>query len=264
MIGLSYYALCHDRWPVKDSLDAFETCQNAPIAIVWNTFGNNFSGLSAWKDLKKRHLIEVHLLNGPGLRNKRLGKYEALYGYSKESFNTSLIRQDKKLNDRLTPYFRDAARTLGQLLPSDRELYVSPDLESNLTQPAFHSLMRLVRPHFDPLGARYVWNPDLANPENGYLQGFYYELHGSTKNHNWIDIYNLDGEDIAFKNRPAVLSPHIGEDRLHSWLQERTMSRCNFIWLAEFNGLSAGSFIDPRDRTNFPSRETFQIVRQYL
>jgi hypothetical protein len=173
-IGFSYYAFMHDEWPVKYSLEAFETCPNAAISLLWNTFGNNFSGLAGWKELKKRHILEVHLLNGPGLRNKRLGKYEVLYGETPQSFNDALIRQDKKLIKRLETYFRDAARALGQTLPADAELYISPDLESNLSHPAFHNLTNLVRPYFDPLGAKYVWNPDLANEHNLYIQGFYY------------------------------------------------------------------------------------------
>lgn len=266
-VGLALYACCHPKWPVSASFDAFGDVSTLRLSYLHNTFGRSERFIRHLLDDPREKAIEIHLLNEVGHRNNRLGKYELLHGIGVEEYERKLRQVDPRLGRRITDYAKEAlAPYQGRVGPS-LDLLLSPGLESNLSPRAFDCLLKLLRP-LVPVGTRFVWNPAGINKASRRLiPDTVHELHVDGDHLPDLKppcIVNLDGTDIHFAKRPAILPRYMHESQLPKYLRRYERAEANFLWLPECNGISPGKFIDPRKRSNFPSRKTFELLRGVL
>lgn len=121
-------------------------------------------------------------------------------------------------------------------------------------------LQSVVKPHFPGCRINPVGNSKFAKP----IKGTVFELHGSRPKLSAPCIVNLDGEDISWKERKAILPQFIKSTDLPGYRKRYAQCEANFLWIAEHNGIKKGNFIDPRKRKNYPSRNTYKLIRREL
>jgi hypothetical protein len=254
-------------------IDATSSFKELHISFLYNTFGNDFSCLNRLLTDPRVKSLQVHLINEPGHRNKRLGKYEFLYGVGSVSqWNKKMTSRNSALKVKLTQYVAPLQENLAANLRDDIDLYVSPGLESNLGDKAGAVLVEWTRELFP--NARVVWNAfrgsrNTIKPTRADLM----EGHGFSPNIKAPCIYNMDGLDVAYPTRPALGQVNHREGGMKNWLQsgsplfqqmEKYANRCDvaFIWTQESNGLSykSGGFVDPRKRNNNIPTSIYRMI----
>lgn len=263
-IGLAYYAMLSPQWPCEPSLDLLKKIADVPrLSILWNTFGADSSCLTRFLEQPGPKMLQVHLINEAGQRNKRLGSYEILAGVSVREYSQGLKRRDPALRRKLEDYFRPAADLLARYRGAELSCYVSPGLESNLDPAAARELFAIVKPLFP--GCEMVWNPVGSNILGRLDPGVnVYELHGSRIKLEAPCIANLDGEDIDLPGRAALMKNHLIADKLPQYIERFAHCAANFIWIAEFNALAGDRFVDPRERKNYPTPATFNSLGEAI
>jgi hypothetical protein len=243
------------------------------ISFLYNTFGNDFSCLNRLLTDPRVKSLQVHLINEPGHRNNRLGNYEFLYGVgSVNVWNKKMAARDAALKSKLAQYVIPLQQNLAENLRDDIEFYVSPGLESNLGDRAGRVLVAWTRELFPD--ARIVWNAyrgsrNTIKPTRADLM----EGHGFSPALKAPCIYNMDGLDVTYPNRPALGQLSHQEGGTKNWLQsgtpifqqmEKYANRCelSFLWTQESNGLSYKSrgFVDPRKRNNNIPTTTYRMI----
>jgi len=255
--GVGYYAMLHKDWPCKNSLSILP--QNPHISVLWNTFGKDTKCLSQFLSRAGGKTLQIHTVNEVCQRNKRCGDYEFLSNLSVSDYNNKLIKRNEKLLNRLRKYHLEILSFLDRNLTPDTQCIISPGLESNLSYPAARVLIDEATKMFSPR-CQISWNPLRGGP----IPNTIHELHGENPRLSPPCIANLDGVDIDFKGRPAILPQSIWQDDLKFFIKDYSKCVSPFLWIAEFNGIGRGGFIDPRQRKNFPSLDTFKKVGKYL
>lgn len=241
--GVAYYAIQSKHWPCERSYRALDGVSRIRLSFLYNTFGRETACLRRFLDDPRLTEVEIHLLNGPGLRNRRLGHYEFLHGLSVTRFRTKL--RNKAFLARLVNFVRPGCDLLRA--PHDRgvAVYWSPDLESNLSVDEGKILIKALKP---VCPGKPVWNPLYA----GRIPGAVYEQHGGRPAVGHHDIANLDGTDC----RDVDLGAY--SFRYRSVL-------VNNLWCREFNGLCRGGpFVDPRQRRCWPSSNLLDSIASHL
>lgn len=261
-LGTGDYAMLSPRWPCQT---ARESESNLPVlrkAVLWNTFGNDTTCLSQYLIDPRFQTLELHLINEPCQRNRKCGDYEFLYGMSVSEYDQRLTHKDPALLERLKSYAEVPAKFLNQNLKSHTTCFISPGLESNLSMPAAKVLIDTITPLFPQ--CKIVWNPAGINRRAKPIPGTYFELHGSNVDLKAPCIADLDGEDISFPTRRAILPNYISSLKIPAYIEQFSECEANFLWIAEFNGIQSGPFIDPRKRINFPTKATFDLVNDLI
>lgn len=230
------------------------------IAALYNTFGNDFR---CWDRLAadiRLQTVELNLINEPGHRNRRLGKYEFLYGVGTPSQYDKLLRdRDPKLKAKFVEYVQLAKQKI-ESLPKHVQCLINPGLESNVSAKAGQVLMEWTREQFP--SCRTVWNPLKAQAK--LIKGAdLVEGHGPNPPLTKACIANLDGTDISF---PQRISP-LGENSVESGrpLMQYVATYANrcevvFLWTVEDNCNFKTGFIDPRARNCKPASKVFKLV----
>ena len=199
----------------------------------------------------------------------RLGEYEFLYDIKRPADYEALIKnKDEALKYKFKTYIIPLKDFLDKNLRPDVELLISPGLESNLSDSSGKILIEWTREVFSD--ARIVWNPLRATQSSlNQSSGDLLESHGLFPKLNAPCIYNLDGTDVSYPDRPALgENTHI-EGNSKNWIQsgrpvfqlyEQMSNTCEvtFFWVAESNALDyQKSFIDPRSRQHTISTKTY-------
>lgn len=226
------------------------------LSFLYNTFGQETSCLKRYISDPRLKLLQVHLVNEVCQRNGRCGKYEFLHGMSVNEYRKKLQSSDPRTLNRLVEYSRPIAEFLNSNLRADTRLLVSVGLESNVSSAEAANAINALRPLF-PRG-EFVHNPAGINPRKGSVPNTYYEEHGSKVRLRVPCVANLDGEHLEFHGEQPLLSNVISVDDIPAYNRKFQHCEANFLWSGEFNGIAKGSFIDPRQRKNWPSRNLFK------
>jgi hypothetical protein len=184
----------------------------------------------------------THLVNGPGLRNNRLGPYEPHHGLSVASYNALWERGGGKLRRVL---FQDARAYCELFRPHPEiRLELSPTLEHNLSKKAFRRQALIVQ-------AACPEAVVVDNPMGGvaHTRPYLVERHGEHAGKLSAPCQvSLDGDSAHDADTPKWLKRYEACDR--------------FIWVPEFNMLSGleDLFIDPRKRRHGPDKEELFLI----
>lgn len=258
-IGIAAYGFCHRSFPRQKLLAILEKQKTPCLSILWNTFSDYYTPLEVFLRFPQHKILEIQAINEVGHRNKRLGKYEILYGIGVDEYRQRLSKKDEKLTTKLNRYFERMAEMLSCAV--DTRLLISPGLETNLDPHAFGNLSELIKSHLP--GAEIVYSPVGTN-KFGYkpLPGYLYELHGATAGPG--QIANNDGVDIALGRSGIGSSIYIDAKRLPAYIKRQGKAEIVFLWTATMNGLRPGPFVDPRRRVGWPKNEELNLLSGYI
>ena len=262
--GTAEYAMLSPNWPCSLARQSENEVGLKQLrkAVLWNTFGTETSCLSEYMSDPRLVSLELHLINEVCQRHNNCESYEVVYGLTPKEYNHRLINKNEKLIEKLKDYFETPSQLINNGLPKNVECLINPGLESNLTVEAANVLIELVRPYFP--NCKIVWNPVGNNPDAKPLPRTVFELHGDDPVLSPPCNADLDGVDISFPSRPALVSPNIPSSDIPAYIKRYSSCSNSFLWIAEYNGMTGGPFINPRERTAFPTLATFNLVNQAL
>lgn len=272
-VGYAAFNLTSNNFNCTGLKSSFRGLNEIHISFLYNTFGNNFTCLKSLLEDPKLKTLQVHLINEPGHRNKRLQSYEFLYDEgTPKDYNAKISRRDSALKQKYFNYLSPLIEILNMSIRADVELLISPGLESNLTDESGKILIEWTREIFP--SARIVWNPLKSSSSSlSVSTGDLLEQHGLFPILKAPCIFNLDGSDISYPNRPALGEPQYKEGQSKNWIQsgspmfqlhEEMANRCEyvFVWSAESNGLDyrKSAFVDPRKRNNRIPNKVYETI----
>jgi hypothetical protein len=229
--GVSYIGLCHPRVSGADVLRVYDGTETINIHFLVRTF--NPSGCPAFEAIAadpRPMVLHLSLINGPGLRNRRLQKYEFLRGMTVRTADAAIIRRSPKVLGQMEIAIAEAKRLVE--LRGDRTtvLRIKPVLESNFSPKARRTLSGMVKRAFP--SAEIIDNPLGSKCLPGYLC----ETHGMDTSG---DILDLDGLDYEEANR-------------QKWEREGRQKVGMFIWKYCNNGFKRGDrWVPPLRRKNW-------------
>lgn len=258
--GFGYYGIQSRRWNCNASYDALKKVKTVNIAIgPWKSFGKETRCLRRHMRNPRLHFLEIHFINGAGLRNGRLQKNEIVYGETIQSLNHKLERKDRKLLRKIGIEAGKLGKFLDENLNLNTQCLFNPVLENDLTYRAGKNLYAYLR-KIIPSRCKFVWNQNGAKissvPNSDYT-----ETHGVASSTAPGVITDLDGTDINFKHRKTISTTNfIDESEIKNYLFSRAESLVNYLWIVEFNGVCRGRWVGPEDRRCFPSRTVFNLV----
>ena len=274
-IGYAPFNLTANNFNCDGFFESTKSLKELHIAFLYNTFGNDFSCLERLLQDDRLKTLEINLINEPGHRNNRLGKYEFLYGVgSVRKFDSLMRNRDPNLRKKFLQYVTPLKEFILPRLRPQTSLLINPGLESNLSDVGGRVLVQWSRDEFPD--SRIVWNPLRAsNKRRKNTRADFIEGHGLFPKISSPCVYNLDGTDVAYPHRPALGQLSYQEGQNKNWIQsgpplrqllEQYANACEvvFLWTAESNGLDykAGGFVDPRRRkNNIPTSMYVTIMR---
>jgi hypothetical protein len=272
-VGYATFNLTANKFNCEGYIKSIAPLEELHIAFLYNTFGNNFSCLERLLADPRLKTLEVNLINEPGHRNNRLGKYEFLYNVgSVATWNKKLVAKDVALKQKYVNYVKPIQNVLSQHLQPHTTLMINPGLESNVSATAGRVLIAWTRDLFP--NARIVWNPHKASlSTRRIVNADLVEGHGLYPALKEPCVYNMDGADVKYANRPALGENSGTKNYFHSGAPlfqqlEKYANRCEvaFVWTQEGNGLSyKQGFKDPRTRNHFiPTSMYNQIMRDII
>jgi hypothetical protein len=226
----SYLAMCHKEWNCTATLQTLA----AQDAVVTGWLENTFNAQCPCGDkllaLPNPKVIRVHLINSPCMRNRRCGRYEVLYGYSKASASQAVHIQGSRLNRRFNAVLERFKKRLAKA-QNPIQCYVSPCLECDLDGPARRVLLNRVSTSLP--GCILVDNPH----RQSCLRGFVCERHGYSVPESQPCITDMDGLDGATVP-------------VKRWVANSRHCAISYYWEPWMNcntGIG-GTFVDPRKR----------------
>lgn len=272
-VGFAAFNLTAPSFNCSAFVKASSDLPELHVAFLYNTFGNDFSCLNRILRDPRLKTLEVALINEPGHRNARLGPYEFLSNEgSVFLWDEKLRRRDKRLKAKFNKYVQPLKRVLNENLQEHTSLIVNPGLESNVSDRAGRVLIAWTREEFP--NSRVVWNPLKPSPaRRKNTRADFIEGHNLSPNIAEPCIYNMDGTDVSFPDRPAIGERNYEEGQVKNWVQsgtplfqliEQFANRCEvaFVWTAESNGINerATSFVDPRKRNHRISIDRYNAI----
>ena len=242
--GLSYIGLCHRHVDARRVLRAFGGTESINIHLLIRTF--NAKGCPAFDRLARSPrpmVLHISLLNGPGLRNRRLQSHEYLYGYTIRTANAAIIRRDPKVMAQVAQAVREARGLIALRDGMTTVVRVKPVLESNFSPKARRILAASVKRQLPE--AEIIDNPLIG----ACLPNVLCETHGMDTSG---DIVDLDGLD--YHNADA-----------RKWEREGAQKVGMFIWKPCNNGLGpAEPWKPPLQRTNWCGRRDTSLFNKWL
>lgn len=272
-VGYAPFNLTSPRFNCNGFFEASKDIETLHIAFLYNTFGNDFSCLERLMNDPRLATLEIHLINEPGHRNNRLGSYEFLATVGTvRQYDAKVRARDAKLKRKLFDYVQPLKAFLDANLKSHTELLINPGLESNLSDTSARILISWTRQLFPD--TRVVWNPLKPNPKRlSSVRGDIIEGHNLSPNIAPPCIYNLDGTDVSYPNRPAIGERAYKEGEIKNWVQsgaplfqlyEAFANECEvaYVWTAESNGINEkqNKFVDPRRRNHNISTAMYKTI----
>ncbi|MFN4975332.1 MAG: hypothetical protein ACK5GV_08815 [Bacteroidota bacterium] len=271
-IGFAAFNITSEKFNCSAFTQVNTPLKTIHLSFLYNTFGNDFSCLQTVMQDSRLKTLQVHLINEPGHRNRRLGNYEFLFNIKTPTdYNRLVGNRDAKLKQDYITYLTPLKQFLEQNLQAHTELLISPGLESNLTDASGKILIEWTREIFP--NTRIVWTP-LKKTSNTLRisTADLLEAHGLFPFLSEPCIFNLDGADISYPNRPALGETKYTEGESKNWIQsgapvfqlyEEMANTCEFVfvWAAESNGLDyRKTFVDPRLRQNRISLSSYRRI----
>lgn len=260
--GLGVYGIMHKNYPCRTITEGFKGVSTLRLSILWHTFGTSTRCLDQWALDPRPKFLQVHTINEVCQRNRRCGRYEMLRGISPSRYRRMLAKNKwllKPLDSYLAP--------LTQWLEANPSINcsISMGLESNLDRTSYVNLVNMAKPLL-PLSCSYTWNPANNNPYGvRRIPGMIHELHGSKWNLRPPCIANLDGEDMDLVTRPAIIRYNfLPYPQIMPYLRNHDQCLANFLWVPELNGNKSKTFIDPRQRSGWPSVKLMTELNSFL
>lgn len=269
-IGYASFNITANRFNCEGLISALAPLKVIHLSFLYNTFGNSFSCLERILKDERVKTLQIHLVNEPGHRNKRLGDYEFLYNIkTPKVYNTLVLNQDESLRLRYFEYVKPLQDFIQNSVRSDIEVIITPGLESNLSVGASKILFAWTKELFP--NNRLVFNPYPFKSGHQAVGADFLEAHGLFPELNSPCVFNLDGTDVSFPNRLALGQKSYEEEQLKNWIQsgaplfqlyEEMANKCEyvFLWTAESNGLKDSLFIDPRMRSNVIATRMYRTI----
>lgn len=226
--GLSYLGMCSRTWDCDKTLAAW---RGEPFGWIENSFGEECGCVDRFLSTSVNKVVRVHILNGPCMRNRRCGRYEAFYGYTPSSASRAILRKKGKLLGRIDAII---ARLKERLDRANGKVtcYVSPCLECDLNDRARRSLLHRVSVALP--NCNLVDSPH----RDSCIRGTVCEGHGDSPNVTKPCIVDLDGTSADKVD-------------LKKWLAKYRYCDIRFVWRPWMNCISlkgGPQFIDPRKR----------------
>ena len=238
----SLLGLCHPKFNCKGVQKLYEGQDTIILSWLENTFGNRCKCLEPLLDDARPKIIRAHLIQSPCMRNKRCGRYEALWGYTAASASRAAQNPRSRLRKRFSRILnRFQKRINGR---DNLTCYVSPCLECDLYEPARRTLTNLVSAAV----------PSCNVVDNPYrrrcLRGTVCEKHGINPRLSAPCIVDLDGVDGRVVD-------------MEKWVAKYQHCDLSFYWELWMNCIR-GDFIDPRKRDCKYSTAMFNSVKDIL
>ncbi len=197
ILGRAPFAITHPNFNCKAYQESTAGLDRYAIALLWNTFGSHYDCLDSELQNQRVALVEVHLINGACIRNRRCGSYEFLAKYTVETLRAAARAKSQKLRVEIEAAARNLASYLLPKLSNEKECYINPILETNLGRDESVIIQEWIRPIFQGR-CKFVWNPVGSDPGSPIEGAAVSEGHGATP--NFIDnrcIANPDGTTIS-------------------------------------------------------------------
>lgn len=231
--GVSLLGLNHPR---MDFVRAMQCFRGAPVINTgWldNFFGASNRNAERLMLLPRHKRIRVHIMNGPGLNNRRVQPHEITAGETTESVTRKIERGNPQFLAKFAARCKVIAEIFARADSGLTEFYVSPWLERGATtRKAFNVLADIVAREIPQ--AAIVDNP----VRGGFFPGFLREFHG-IKAPKDVDIADLDGIDAA-------------EVDLGAFQERHATAKMCLWWSTRCNGLVGGTpWRPPEKRTEF-------------
>jgi hypothetical protein len=226
----SYLAMCHKDWNCKATLQTLAAQDAVVTGWIENTFNAKCPCGDKVLKLPNPKVIRVHLMNSPCMRNRRCGRYEVLYGYSKASASRAVHIRGSRLNRRFNAVLDRFKRRLATA-QAPVQCYLSPCLECDLDGPARRALFNRVS----------IALPSCILVDNPYrqrcLRGFVCERHGHDVPEFKPCITDMDGLDGTTVS-------------VRRWVANSQQCAIRYYWEPWMNcntGIG-DTFVDPRKR----------------
>lgn len=234
-VGQSYLGMCHPTWPCKVSLQ-----QLTHLNTGWleHTFGEACPCADRLLRSRKPKIVRVHLLNGPCLRNKRCGRYEAFHGMSIAKANRLVAREDPKLLAKITAIMQRASKRIAKAR-APVTCFVSACLECDLGYEQRLYLAKMAASFFPQCNI-------VDNPVRGRcLSGYVCEKHGPDPKLKAPCIADLDGVPLESVD-------------VKKYLENTKQCAVRYLWTYAYNCISGDKFVDPRERNCKIAEEYFK------
>jgi len=241
--GTSEIAFCHKDNSYSSFIRQFEKQKRIVTGWLDNSF-NKKGCPNAEKLMKAKRpvVIRVHILNGPGLANKRLEKHEIHYGLSKSRLDSKIRNKNQAFLSKYRKRLYKLKSILDLRTKGALTVFVSPCLECRLSKQARKVLVDetlQVLPFVYP-----VDNPLTES----CIKGVICERHGDKAS----TISDMDGLSFFDAN-------------LAKWKKATKNSLMRLVWLPCHNGLGGtGPWVPPTKRTRWCSPTERDLVRAYL
>ena len=239
----SLLGICHPQFNCAGVDRLYRDQDKLVISWLENTFGHKCQCVERLLSDARPKIIRAHLIQSPCMRNKRCGRYEALWGYTAASASRAAQNPRSRLRKRFTVILE---RFRQRIQGKELTCYVSPCLECDLYEPARRVLANLVSAAL----------PTCNIVDNPYrrrcLPGTTCEQHGTNPALSAPCIIDLDGIDGATVD-------------LKKWVAKYKHCDLSFYWEPWMNCIR-GSFIDPRSRNCSYGKSIFEgaICRSFL
>ena len=237
----SLLGVCHPEFNCKGVQKLYQGQDRLIIGWLENTFGTKCQCLEPLLNDSREKIIRVHLIQSPCMRNKRCGRYEALWGYTAASASRDAHRPRSRLRKRFAKILE---RFKQRIEGKELTCYVSPCLECDLYEPARRIFANLVS------AALPVCNI-VDNPyRRRCLRGYTCEKHGENPNISTPCIIDLDGIDGTTVD-------------MNTWVAKYKHCDLQFYWEYWMNCIR-GEFVDPRKRDCKYPISVFSYTRELL
>jgi hypothetical protein len=243
MAAPSLLGVCHKDFNCNGVDRLYQSQDKLVIGWLENTFGHKCQCLEGLLSDARPKIIRAHLIQSPCMRNKRCGRYEALWGYTAASASRAAQNPRSRLRKRFAVILE---RFRQRIQGKELTCYVSPCLECDLYEPARRVLANLVSATLPTCNI--VDNPY----QRRCLSGLTCEKHGVNPNLSAPCIVDLDGIDGATVN-------------LNKWVAKYRHCDLSFYWEPWMNCIR-GKFVDPRSRNCKYDTSIFEgaICRSFL
>lgn len=235
----SLLGVCHPKFNCRGVQKLYEGQDKLIIGWLEHTFGRRCKCLEPLLNDARPKIIRAHLIQSPCMRNKRCGRYEALWGYTAASASRAAQNPRSRLRKRFARILdRFQKRIDGR---ANLTCYVSPCLECDLNERARRVLTNLVSAAL----------PSCNIVDNPYrrrcLSGYTCEKHGVNPRLSSPCIVDLDGVDGGLVD-------------MKKWVAKYKHCDLSFYWELWMNCIR-GDFIDPRKRNCRYPQSLFDYTR---
>ncbi len=197
--GESFLGLCHQRFPCERAKSLLGN--QSVLAFGWLDGAFNDSsdkqqqcpcGTELLNDRREK-VVRVHIINGPGLRNRRLQRHELGYGFTITSLDQEVLRglSEETPTKFIQQYRARLKKVAAQIKEAKGKIscYLSPCLECDLSEASRAKLLDIAREEVPE--CKLVDNP----LNKSCIPGYICETHQATQSKPAPCIADMDGVD---------------------------------------------------------------------